>query len=104
MKNHILDVHLQPELLDIKQEPDMDDDIEEGDLLSPENDDNEGNKKNVRRKRNVRKSAKKAAFINKHIEDDDSFGTHFLEGYGKQASNCYENILIPRIPDRRRVF
>ena len=88
LKNHILDIHLQPELLNVKQEPDSDESLDEDegdDTIS--NDDvykTEGNKKKLCRKRSVRKSTRNPSLINRsYVEDDlDSFGTHFLDGYG----------------------
>ena len=88
LKNHILDIHLQPELLNVKQEPDSDENLDEdeGDEIIS-NDDvykTEGNKKKLCRKRSVRKSTRNPSLINRsYVEEDlDSFGTHFLDGYG----------------------
>lgn len=92
LKNHILDVHLQPELLNIKQEPDMDDSSGHDDIANNRHDDNggdEGNKKKVRRRQNVRKATKKTSSGNEHLDDLDSLGTHFLDGYGKLSSSVY---------------
>ena len=87
LKNHILDVHLQPELLNIKQEPNFDQSTDEEDVSSTECDDtleNEGNTKRGRRRLSVRKACKKASTRNKNSDavDVDSLGTHFLDGYG----------------------
>jgi hypothetical protein len=92
LKNHILDVHLQPELLNIKQEPDMDDSSGHDDIANNRHDENggdEGNKKKVRRRQNVRKATKKTSSGNEHLDDLDSLGTHFLDGYGKLSSSVY---------------
>ena len=90
LKNHILDVHLQPELLDVKQEPG--DSMGEDDIPSTEHDDtdvNEGNKKTLRRRRAVRQTPRKSKFISENLEDGDldSFGAHFLHGYGNCSFN-----------------
>ena len=95
LKNHILDIHLQPELLNVKQEPDSDESLDEDEndeIIS--NDDvykTEGNKKKLCRKRSVRKSSRNPSLINRtYVEDDlDSFGTHFLDGYGTLFSQTY---------------
>ena len=102
LKNHILDIHLQPELLNVKQEPDSDESLDEDgcdDTIS--NDDvykTEGNKTKLCRKRSVRKSARNPSLINRsYVEDDlDSFGTHFLDGYGTLffRHTCSLHVLI----------
>ena len=82
-----MDVHLQPELLDIKQESDVGADDDEENTRSNEYDyteENEGKKKRKRGRPSARKAANATSLINKHTEDGDlySFGSHFLDGYG----------------------
>ena len=88
LKNHILAVHLDPEFLNIKQEPEIEDSMEDDEPPSAEYDDsedNEGNKQKVHPRRSRRKSTKKTSFLNEYFEDGVPvpFGTHFLDGYGK---------------------
>ena len=88
LKNHILAVHLDPGFLNIKQEPEMADNMEEDDSPSAgfdESEDNEGNKKKLPKRRSARKSTKKASFLNEDFDKEDlvPFSAHFLDGYGK---------------------
>ena len=88
LKNHILAVHLDPELLNIKEEPQIAVGVEDEDRFCgeyEESEDTEGNNKKSRRRRSIRKSTKKSSFLNDNFEDGDlvPFGTHFLDGYGK---------------------
>ena len=83
-----MDIHLQPELLNIKQESDVGADDDEENTRSTEYDDteeNEGKKKKKRGRPSARKAANTASLIDKDTEDGDiySFGSHFLDGYGK---------------------
>ena len=98
LKNHILDVHLQPELLNIKQEPDIAQSTDEEDVADTEYDDTVENKGKMKKRRGrppLRKSAKNASLIKKHLENGavDTFGSHFLDGYGNLP---YANIIISR--------
>ena len=99
-----MDIHLQPELLDIKQESDVGADDDEENTRSTEYDDteeNEGKKKKKRGRPPARKAANAASFIHKHTEDSDfySFSSHFLDGYGKLikiffiGNISYDNII-----------
>ena len=92
LKNHILDVHLQPELLNIKQEPDIAQSTDEDDVADTECDDAEKSKGKIKKRRGrppLKKSAKITSLINTHLENGDTFGSHFLDVYGNFSKNDF---------------
>ena len=94
LKNHVLAIHFNPDMLSIKQEHlEMDGDDEPlSDVGDCDNEaSNEGKKVGgssgvKQRRRSIRrKSIKKASYIEEEEYEDDlgSIGAHFLDGYGK---------------------